>query len=249
MLLILRSTARSSLSVRGSPMPVAADPPRPGPDGTAVPAEFVPGAVALVPSAPPDRAPLSDGAPPDDEPADGILDDGAPAEGELPPDDVPPLLDPPVCAKHVPAQDSAAIITIIRSMDASLTFSPARRSSRRAQAATPVWLPFSAPRHPGAPAQAAAWLAAYRQASIQQDHCPCPPEPTGFQPAVMTVVMSSVQLLHHASEAAPARTPQQQHPSPPLFPQAQDPAAGRVSFPSASYRSPSSLRKPTSHRM
>jgi hypothetical protein len=54
MLLILRSTRRFCSSIFGSPDPAAAAPtePRPPPD-KAVPAEFVPGAVGLVPSEPP----------------------------------------------------------------------------------------------------------------------------------------------------------------------------------------------------
>ena len=57
-------------------MPVAAAPVVPEPDGAAVPSEFVPGAPALLPSAPPLAAP---------------------GEAALPPD--APLLPPDDCAK------------------------------------------------------------------------------------------------------------------------------------------------------
>jgi hypothetical protein len=54
MLLIFLSTCLSCLSVIGSPVPVATEPPDADPpDGTAVPAELVPGEAALDPSEPP----------------------------------------------------------------------------------------------------------------------------------------------------------------------------------------------------
>ena len=54
MLLTFLLISPSCLSVFGSPVPVATLEPVPKrPDGAAVPAEFVPGDVALVPSAPP----------------------------------------------------------------------------------------------------------------------------------------------------------------------------------------------------
>lgn len=65
MLFILRSSSRSALSVATFPVPVAAEPPRPPPDGAAVPAEFVPGAAALLPNDPPDVPPAPPAPPPD----------------------------------------------------------------------------------------------------------------------------------------------------------------------------------------
>src|SRR4051794_12793302 len=55
MLLILRSMALSSFSVRALPVPLLARRPVPTvpPEGAAVPSELVRGAAALVPSAPP----------------------------------------------------------------------------------------------------------------------------------------------------------------------------------------------------